>query len=45
MNRDPTLSAPTDFVAHSKKYCLRIFGSSVLPDLLETINNVFAMSI
>jgi len=29
----------------SKKYCLKILGSSVDPDLLETMNKVFARSI
>ena len=31
--------------ARSKKYCLRMFGSSVLPDLLETMKSVLAGSI
>ena len=38
----PTLSAPTTFFVRSKKYCLKMFGSSVLPDLLETMNRVVA---
>ena len=38
-------SAPTVCFVRSKKYCLKMFGSSVLPDLLETMNSVFAMSI
>ena len=29
----------------AKKYCLKQFGSSVEPDLLATINSVFAISI
>src|SRR5205814_3088917 len=40
----PALSAPTVCFTRSKKYCLKIFGSSVLPDLLDTTNNVFARS-
>ena len=28
----------------SKKYCLKMFGSSVEPDLLETMNSVFFRS-
>ena len=45
MNRDPALSAPTARFTHSKKYCFRIFGSSVLPDLLDTMKSVRAGSI
>jgi hypothetical protein len=45
MNRDPASSLPTARVAHSKKYCFKILGSSVLPDLLETMKRVRAGSI
>ena len=40
----PASAAPTTCFTRSKKYCLKIFGSSVLPDLLETMKIVFAMS-
>src|SRR5579871_394274 len=40
----PTLSAPTFLFTCSKKYCLKMFGSSVLPDLLETMQSVFFRS-
>ena len=33
-------AAPTAAFARAKKYCLKMFGSSVLPDLLETMNSV-----
>ena len=42
MNRQPALSAPTVCLARSKKYCLKMLGSRVVPDLLETMNKVFA---
>ena len=45
MKRDPACSAPTARFTHSKKYCFRILGSSVLPDLLDTMNRVRAGSI
>ena len=45
MNRDPAWSPPTARFAHSKKYCFRILGSSVLPDLLDTMKSVRAGSI
>ncbi len=38
MKRLPALSAPTVCFTRSKKYCLKMLGSSVLPDLLETMN-------
>src|SRR5579862_2478651 len=38
----PALSAPTVCLVRSKKYCLKMLGSSVEPDLLETIKIVFA---
>ena len=38
----PAFSAPTVCFTRSKKYCLKMLGSSVVPDLLETMNNVFA---
>ena len=40
MKRLPALSAPTVCFARSKKYCLKMLGSSVVPDLLETMNSV-----
>ena len=40
MKRLPALSAPMVCFTRSKKYCLKIFGSSVVPDLLETMNKV-----
>ena len=33
---------PSAACARSKKYCLKMFGSSVLPDLLDTMNSVRA---
>ena len=33
-------ASPSAAVARSKKYCLKMLGSSVLPDLLETMNSV-----
>ncbi len=44
MNRLPTSFSPTAFFTRSKKYCLKIFGSSVLPDLLDTMQSVFLRS-
>src|SRR6266404_5740808 len=44
MNRLPTSSSPTTCRVRSKKYCLKILGSSVEPDLLETMNSVLARS-
>ena len=44
MNRLPTSFSPTAFFTRSKKYCLKIFGSSVLPDLLDTMHRVFFRS-
>ena len=41
----PALSAPTACFVRSKKYCLKMLGSSVLPDLLETMKSVSAISI
>ncbi len=41
----PALSAPTTCFVRSKKYCLKMLGSSVLPDLLETMKSVRAISI
>ena len=38
MKRLPALSAPMVCFTRSKKYCLKMFGSSVVPDLLETMN-------
>jgi hypothetical protein len=43
-NRLPTLSAPTVCLMRSKKYCFRMLGSSVLPDLLDTMQSVRARS-
>src|SRR5215471_13647682 len=40
----PTLPAPTFAFTRSKKYCLKMLGSSVLPDLLETMHSVFLRS-
>ena len=45
MKRFPASAAPTTCFTRSKKYCLKIFGSSVLPDLLDTMKIVFARSI
>src|SRR5438477_5999119 len=44
MKRPPTSFSPTAFFTRSKKYCLKMFGSSVLPDLLETMHSVFLRS-
>src|ERR1700690_1264778 len=41
----PALSAPTVCFVRSKKYCLKMLGSRVDPDLLETTKIVFAGSI
>ena len=38
-------ASPSAALARSKKYCLKMLGSSVLPDLLETMNSVRARSI
>ena len=45
MNRGPALPALSALSTPAKKYCFRIFGSSVLPDLLDTMNSVRAGSI
>ena len=45
IKRDPARSAPRTARTRSKKYCLRMLGSSVVPDLLETRNKVVRMSI
>ena len=37
--------APTASDTRSKKYCSKMFGSSVVPDLLETMKSVRARSI
>ena len=44
IKRLPAFSAPMVCFTRSKKYCLKIFGSRVVPDLLETINRLFARS-
>ena len=44
MNRLPASFAPTSRWTRSKKYCLKMFGSSVEPDLLETMTRVFLRS-
>src|SRR6516164_6521654 len=44
MNRLPTSSSPTACLIRSKKYCLKMLGSSVLPDLLDTMQRVFLRS-
>src|SRR2546422_7880285 len=44
MKRLPAFSAPTTCFTRSKKYCLKMFGSKVVPDLLETTNRVLARS-
>src|SRR5579863_7229319 len=44
MNRLPTSFSPTAFLTRSKKYCLKMLGSRVLPDLLETMQRVFLRS-
>ena len=41
----PALSAPTACFVRSKKYCLKMLGSRVLPDLLETMKSALAISI
>ena len=41
----PALSAPTAASTRAKKYASRMLGSSVVPDLLETMNSVRAGSI
>src|SRR5438552_14912781 len=38
-------ASPSAALARSQKYCLKMLGSSVLPDLLETINSVRSRSI
>ena len=38
----PGRLAPAPDAARSKKYCLRMLGSSVPPDLLDTMNSVLA---
>src|SRR5690349_10432291 len=43
--RSPAFSSPTACFTRSKKYCLKMLGSSVLPDLLETMKRVRARSI
>ena len=40
MKHLPASLSPTVARTRSKKYCLKIFGSSVEPDLLETMNRV-----
>ena len=42
--RLPASSEPTSCSIRSKKYCLKMLGSSVEPDLLETMNSVFFRS-
>ena len=44
MNRRPASVAPTSRSTRSKKYCFRMFGSSVDPDLLETMKSVRSRS-
>src|SRR5215469_5564822 len=44
MNRLPANSSPTAALMRSKKYCLKMFGSSVPPDLLETMHRVLLRS-
>ena len=39
--RRPASFAPTSCETRSKKYCLKMFGSRVEPDLLETMKIVF----
>ncbi len=45
MKRLPARSAPTSCLARSKKYRMKMFGSRVLPDLLDTMKSVLATSI
>ena len=45
MNRRPASFSPTICLTRSKKYCLKMFGSSVAPDLLETMKIVVFRSI
>ena len=45
MKRLPAFSEPMVSLTLSKKYCLKMFGSSVDPDLLETMKRVLARSI
>ncbi len=45
MKRDPASCAPTAASTRAKKYCFSTSGSSVLPDLLDTMNSVRAGSI
>src|SRR5215469_12944757 len=40
----PAFPAPTAFSISAKKYCLRMFGSRVEPDLLATTASVFVRS-
>ena len=44
MKRRPASFRPTSRSTRSKKYCLKMLGSSVEPDLLETMNSVCARS-
>ena len=44
MNRLPARSGPSACFTRSKKYALKMLGSSVEPDLLETMNSVFFRS-
>ena len=44
IKRSPTLALPTAWRTRSKKYCLKMFGSSVEPDLLDTIKRDFLRS-
>src|SRR5713101_6694720 len=44
MKRWPTSFSPTLAFTRSKKYCLKILGSRVLPDLLETMQRVLRRS-
>ena len=45
MNWLPAFVAPTACFVRSKKYCLKMLGSRVLPDLLDTMKSVLGMSI
>ena len=45
MKRFGACSPPTASFTRSKKYCSKILGSSVVPDLLETMKSVLARSI
>ena len=40
MKREPLARRRPPTSTRSKKYCLRMLGSSVLPDLLDTMNKV-----